>query len=254
MKKNKSAFTLMEALIALAIVGILATIITPAVTKQMQRNETGVLLSKAITQVEVGCQNIIQFANSRVTDDSYHDVLSTITGADLGMQSGNVLLDLPAVVSGFWGLEPVSNSISIANIPAIQAYDGGDAGADGDNISSGSLRFVRMLLCNVPVDLFLYLMFDLLELSIPFDEMFILVSTSGKSFCCFGFCSELNSCFVGIGIGGICSFGSLVSSVTTKMQSGSEVLLRKILCWFQVELKVLWLIVLLQGEVEVVKE
>lgn len=139
MKKNKTAFTLMETLISLAIVGIIATIITPVVTKQMQKNETGVLLSKAITQVEVGCQNIIQLANSRVTDASYHEVLSTITGTDLGMQAGNVLLNLPTVVSGFWGLEPVSEAIDINNIPAIQDYNGEDAGTDADNIADGVL-------------------------------------------------------------------------------------------------------------------
>ena len=141
MKKNKSAFTLMETLIALAIVGVLATIITPAVTNQMKKNETGMLLSRAITQIETGCQNIVQLANSNVTGASYHEVLSTITTRDLGFDnSANiVLLNLETVASGFWGLEPVSQAIAYASIPMIQSYNGGDAGSDATNISSGTL-------------------------------------------------------------------------------------------------------------------
>ena len=66
-------------------------------------------------------------------------------------------------------------------------------------------------------------MFDIVESAMRVDDLvaeeLLLLSNSGKSFCCSG----EKSCFVGIGVGGICSVGSLFSSVVVGTQSGSKV-------------------------------
>ena len=65
MKRNKKAFTLAEVSIAMAVIGIVATLILPLVVKNVQKLQTGPMLGRILEQIETGNQNIINLANSK---------------------------------------------------------------------------------------------------------------------------------------------------------------------------------------------
>ena len=77
-KQLKKAFTLTELLITLAIIGIVAAITIPQLTGSMQKKLAKTSLSRAVEQIELGCQNMIQAENDKITDGSYIDMVSAI--------------------------------------------------------------------------------------------------------------------------------------------------------------------------------
>lgn len=83
MRQIKPAFTLTETLIAMALIGVIAAITIPQVVKNLNRNQTGIILARAVEQIELGCQNIIQNANDNYTDGSMANTLSVIQRQDL---------------------------------------------------------------------------------------------------------------------------------------------------------------------------
>ena len=83
MRQIKPAFTLTETLIAMALIGVIAAITIPQVVKNLNRNQTGIILARAVEQIELGCQNIIQNANDNYTDGSMANTLSVIQRRDL---------------------------------------------------------------------------------------------------------------------------------------------------------------------------
>ena len=81
MRVFKSAFTLAEAMIAMAIIGIVAAVTIPQVVTGSLKNEAGAVLGRTVEQIELGCQNMIQKANDniKVTDGGYYEGLSELT-------------------------------------------------------------------------------------------------------------------------------------------------------------------------------
>ena len=61
MRNFRPAFTLVETLIAMAIIGVIAAITIPQVVKNMNKNQSAIVLARAVEQINLGCQNIIQF-------------------------------------------------------------------------------------------------------------------------------------------------------------------------------------------------
>ena len=84
MRKNRiNGFTLSEVLIAVGIIGVIAAISIPAFYENYQRQILGAQLSKAVEQIETGCANILNDANSRVEDGSLFTSLIQLTNRDL---------------------------------------------------------------------------------------------------------------------------------------------------------------------------
>ena len=80
-RKSKKGFTLTEVLLAMSIIGVISALAIPQLVKSTQRDKAGVILGKAVEQIELGCQNMIQEYNSR--DDagaSMVDILSAMDG------------------------------------------------------------------------------------------------------------------------------------------------------------------------------
>lgn len=80
-RKSKKGFTLTEVLLAMAVIGVISALAIPQLVKSTQRDKAGVILGKAVEQIELGCQNMIQEYNSR--DDagaSMVDMLSAMDG------------------------------------------------------------------------------------------------------------------------------------------------------------------------------
>lgn len=75
MKKLKLGFTIAEVSTALALVGIVAAVVMPLVVNSMQKQQAGPILAKAVQQIELGCMNMIQIANSNVVDGSQGSLL-----------------------------------------------------------------------------------------------------------------------------------------------------------------------------------
>ena len=79
MKKGlQEGFTLSELLITLAVVGVVAAITIPQLVTGLSKKQTGSQLSRTVSQIELGCQNLIQYENSKVTDGSYINSLSAV--------------------------------------------------------------------------------------------------------------------------------------------------------------------------------
>ena len=77
-QKINNGFTLSELLITLAIIGVIAAITIPQLMTGLQKKQAGPQLSRIVTQVELGCQNLIQYENSKITDGSYINSLSAV--------------------------------------------------------------------------------------------------------------------------------------------------------------------------------
>ena len=124
MIKLKKGFTIIEILIALAIIGIISMLTVPLVVDNIQQKQSAATLSKAISQIETGNQNLIQFANSQSDDGSYSDSFATIIREDLGIddntKTDSVLSeDFHTLVRSFWASDEGTTAIS----PSIQNYD-----------------------------------------------------------------------------------------------------------------------------------
>ena len=79
MKKNfKKGFTLSELLVTLTIIGVVAAVSIPQLVLGFQKKQTGSQLSRVVSQIELGCQNLIQYENSKITDGSYINTLSAV--------------------------------------------------------------------------------------------------------------------------------------------------------------------------------
>lgn len=63
MRNLKNGFTLVEALTALIIFGVVAALTIPQLSYTVQKNKIGVVLGKVVEQIELGCQNFIQQYN-----------------------------------------------------------------------------------------------------------------------------------------------------------------------------------------------
>ena len=83
MKKLNTGFTLMEVLMALAIVGIVAAVVAPRLVNNLHESYTGAVLAKVVRQLENGCQKIIAEANANSADGSTIETLDAIKVGDI---------------------------------------------------------------------------------------------------------------------------------------------------------------------------
>lgn len=118
MRVFKSAFTLAEAMIAMAIIGIVAAVTIPQVVTGSLKNEAGAVLGRTVEQIELGCQNMIQKANDniKVTDGGYYEGLSELTQqAVFGEGAGTEKMSGPGIFDNggaFFGLTLLEDSES----------------------------------------------------------------------------------------------------------------------------------------------
>ena len=110
MRMLKKGFTLVEVLVALAILGVISAILIPNISNDIQKRQSAAILAKAIAQIEAGNQDLIQYANTQRVDGSYSDTLATITKEDFGDVTNNKTDSILSAVfnskvKSFWGLD-----------------------------------------------------------------------------------------------------------------------------------------------------
>lgn len=142
-KMRKRGFTLAEILVSLAVIGIVAALTIPGLVRNVQKNQAGAILGKSVEQLEVGFQNIIQFANDNYDNASYAQTLSAVSVSDLGIEnsedgdSGNnsIVGDGFKGVLSYLGLVPVK----VDKIIDIKSFDGTKDATLDTVISDGDL-------------------------------------------------------------------------------------------------------------------
>ncbi len=113
MKQNrKKAFTLSELLLTLAIIGVVAAITIPQLVIGMQKKQAGSQLGRVVSQVELGCQNLIQYENSKITDGSYINNLSDVP--DLSIKK----------LAPFIGAQDTDETVQTSNIKKYSSVPG----------------------------------------------------------------------------------------------------------------------------------
>lgn len=112
MKKLKLGFTLAEVATAMTIIGVIAALVMPLVTKSIQKQKSGAVLGRAVEQITLGNQNIIQLANARTLEGGYANTLSTVTKRNLGIGNDNtsIISDLRNIIPPYWGVIQIENA------------------------------------------------------------------------------------------------------------------------------------------------
>lgn len=87
MNKMKTGFTLAEVLVTLAIIGVVTALVIPQLVKNSQKNSAGALLGKAVEQIELGCQNMIQNYNINTYGPSQTETLAGMDNFTFGQLS-----------------------------------------------------------------------------------------------------------------------------------------------------------------------
>lgn len=81
-RSNKKGFTLTEVLLAMALVGIMSVLVVPQLVKTIQKDKSGMLLGKAVEQIELGCQNMIQEYNESMENEGRKSLVDTLMSMD----------------------------------------------------------------------------------------------------------------------------------------------------------------------------
>lgn len=140
MKNFKLGFTIAEVATALAIVGVVAALVMPLVVKNVQKQQAGPLLGRAVQQIELGCMNLVQYANSNVIDGSHWDSLADITFKDIVGDSASSEKLFSDNVNFIKLLAPYIGAVKVDidwnKIPVIKNFDG----------SNGSLLIVNTMI------------------------------------------------------------------------------------------------------------
>lgn len=125
MRGFKKGFTLTEMLIVVVVIGVIAAIAIPQLIKGVEKKQAGATLGRAVEQIELGCQNMIQTANDTYEDGSYAQYITGLKTIDLtGKSSDNhsILHDIATVAAPYWGLKNMTNVDS--NSYSFKKYDG----------------------------------------------------------------------------------------------------------------------------------
>ena len=128
MRRIKKGFSLAEVATAMAVVGIVASIIIPQTAKTLQKQQSGIMLGRAIAQIEVGNQNLIQLANQNESTGSIVLTLEMINERELipnNPTNNPIIRNLGAVVPSFWGLD--FNNIEAEDVRPVRTFDGDPA-------------------------------------------------------------------------------------------------------------------------------
>ena len=80
---KKKGFTLAEALVALAVVGVVAAMTVPQIAIGVQKKQAGAMLAKAYAQIEQGMQNYVQAYNDTSADGSFVEKWTDIPNKDI---------------------------------------------------------------------------------------------------------------------------------------------------------------------------
>lgn len=87
---KKIGFTLAEALLVLAVIGVVAALTIPQIVSSAQKKQAGAILAKSVKQIETGLANILQQASNNIDTGSITNNLMIITLKDvLGGAYGN---------------------------------------------------------------------------------------------------------------------------------------------------------------------
>lgn len=135
MIKLKKGFTLAEIATALGIVGVVAALTVPQFNGNIQKQNAGSALGRTVTQIETGCQNIIQHANSRLSDEgsSYGLTLGSFSIRDINPYgSPGALLghEFIKTIYPFLGLERATSSKEGAYRSSLKTYSGANAASE----------------------------------------------------------------------------------------------------------------------------
>ena len=139
MRRIKKGFSLAEVATAMAVVGIVASIIIPQTAKTLQKQQSGIMLGRAIAQIEVGNQNLIQLANQNESTGSIVLTLEMINERDLipnNPTNNPIIRNLETVVPSFWGLD--SNNIEAEDVRPVRTFDGAPANEFINMIEAGN--------------------------------------------------------------------------------------------------------------------
>lgn len=115
---KKKGFTLAEALVALAVVGVVAAITIPQIAIGVQKKQAGAMLAKAYAQIEQGMQNYVQAYNDTSADGSFVEKWINIPSRDV-----KTLM----TYSGAKHVEEMSDYVSIKKV-ANSIYSSGIKG------------------------------------------------------------------------------------------------------------------------------
>ena len=187
MKKLKLGFTIAEVATSMAVIGVVAALLMPQVVKNVQRAQAGPILGRAVEQITLGNQNIIEFANMNSAGGSQTNVLGTIRERDLnpGSETNNFILDnLSFIAPIYWGAN--NEDVPVQDIKSIKNFDNSNADAeDADDdfsdmivVSGRALHFSK-----IPAGIAVYSSDDF-EPSIEIDadtSKIIFIDTNGWS-------------------------------------------------------------------------
>lgn len=132
MRKFRFGFTIAEVATAMAIIGVVAALTMPQLSKNFQKKQAGALLGRAVEQIELGNKNLINFANSQIansqsTDGSMTDVLEMVQLRDVTSISNNdsIIYTLQDIVQPYWGLSV--DEVAASQVKDLKNYDGSTA-------------------------------------------------------------------------------------------------------------------------------
>ena len=131
MKETRGGFTLAEALIVLAVIGVIAALLVPSLISSTQKKTIGATLARVVYQTELGFQNIIQKANNNSDAISKVDKLALVTIGDIFANDDDVSLledfALFTVGATYFGVQALDRNI------ATTYFDSTDTGFSSDN-------------------------------------------------------------------------------------------------------------------------
>lgn len=81
-RRTKKGFTLTEVLLAMSIIGVISALVMPQLVKTIQKDRAGMILGKAVEQIELGCQNMIQAYNESMEDAGRTSMADTLLALD----------------------------------------------------------------------------------------------------------------------------------------------------------------------------
>lgn len=81
-RRTKKGFTLTEVLLAMSIIGVISALVMPQLVKTIQKDRAGMILGKAVEQIELGCQNMIQAYNESMEDSGRTSMADTLMALD----------------------------------------------------------------------------------------------------------------------------------------------------------------------------
>ena len=156
MKKLENGFTLAEILVTLGIVGIIAAVILPRITNHFYDAAVGINLARVVEQIESGCADIIQKANTNAEDNCLTDVVSVIKASDIpnpaGSSDNSIAANIGEIGYTYMDLEEADDDITIS----ASSYNGDFMNSEASDISSHQLYKSKKTpahVCFVPEEL-----------------------------------------------------------------------------------------------------